>query len=127
MRRRALILPFSLAVLPLSLAALALPSAALASWNVSGSGSGYSRTKTMPAGNAPTANVSNRNVTVSWTASTLSGGGAVDGYIVKRYNGSGQQQTIGANCSGTITALSCTENSVPAGTWKYTVTPVLGN
>jgi hypothetical protein len=113
--------------LSIAVAALAFASAALASWQSSGSGSGYSRAKTIPAGNTPSANVSNRKVTVSWSASTLPGGGAVGGYLVNRYNTGGTQQTIGADCSGTIAALTCTEKAVPAGSWKYTVTPVLAN
>ncbi len=111
----------------IAVAALTLASAALASWQTPGSGSGYVKSKTMPTGNTPSTSVSNRKVTVSWSASTLPGGGAVDGYLVKRYNTGGSQQTIGANCSGTITGLTCTENAVPSGSWKYTVTPVLAN
>ncbi|MGH2965982.1 MAG: DUF7483 domain-containing protein [Solirubrobacterales bacterium] len=110
-----------------AVAALTLASAAMATWQAAGSGSGYAATKTMPTGNTPSASVSNRKVTVSWSASTLPGGAAVDGYQVKRYSTGGTQQTIGANCSGTIAALSCTENAVPSGSWKYTVTPVLAN
>ncbi len=49
------------------------------------------------------------------------------GYLVKRYNSStGVVQTILSACTGTITALSCVESSVPAGSWKYTVTPKIG-
>src|SRR5689334_16629581 len=76
----------------------------------------------MSTGNTPTASVSGRNVTVSWTAT----GGSVpeSGYIVKRYNTSGTLQTIGSACSGTVVGTSCTEAAVPAGSWKYSVTPV---
>ena len=64
--------------------------------------------------------------TVSWAASTLADGAAVDGYLVNRYNAGNTAQTVNAGCSGTIAGLSCTETSVPDGTWKYTVTPVVG-
>src|SRR3954464_6597695 len=104
------------------LGAALCPSASEASWSASGSGSGSAKAKSMPAGNTPTASVSGRNVTVSWTASSFSGGGAVSGYVVKRYNTSNQLQTILSACSGTISALTCTENAVPAGSWRYTVT-----
>ena len=52
-------------------------------------------------------------------------GQSVTGYTVKRYNAAGVAQTVGAGCSGTLTTLSCTESSVPAGAWTYTVTPSL--
>src|SRR3954451_18623291 len=77
------------------------------------------------AGNTPTTSVNVQAVTVSWTASTLSDGRAVSGYVIKRYDaGSGVVQTILSNCTGTVVALTCTENAVPNGSWKYTVTPV---
>ena len=106
-------------------AACGLPAPALGSWSHNGSGHAYSKAMSLPAGNTPTANVSNRDVAVSWTAST--GGAPVSGYIVKRYNTSGTQQTIGAVCSGTIASTSCTESSVPSGTWNYSITPVNQN
>ncbi len=66
-------------------------------------------------------------VTVSWSATTLANGQAATGYLVKRYNSStGVVQTILSACTGTINALSCIESSVPAGSWKYTVTPKIG-
>jgi hypothetical protein len=94
---------------------------ASAGWSTGGSGSGYSGAKTMPAGNAPTASVSGRNVTVSWTAA----GGAVpvDGYVVKRYDPADDQQPAGADCSGTVAGTSCTEHGVEPGDWRYTVAP----
>jgi hypothetical protein len=77
------------------------------------------------AGATPTANASGANVTVSWSASTLANGMAVTGYEIKRYNSSTLAvQTILSACTGVVTATSCVESSVPAGTWRYTVTPV---
>jgi len=113
-----------LPILAAFVALVVCPVAALASWSSSGSGAGYSKASSMPAGNTPTASVSGRNVTVSWTASS---GSQVAGYQVSRYNNSGQLQTIGSACSGTISGTSCTENAVPAGTWRYSVTPVNNN
>jgi hypothetical protein len=69
--------------------------------------------------------VTGHSATVSWTATTLLGQSAT-GYTVKRYDSSGTAQTVCTGCSGTLTALSCTESSVPAGSWTYTVTPSLG-
>ncbi len=80
----------------------------------------------MPAGNTPTTSRSNRNVTVSWSQSSFSGGPAVGGYVVKRYDSSGALQSIGSACNTTITALTCTETAVPPGSWRYSVTPRQG-
>jgi hypothetical protein len=96
---------------------------ASASWMGGGSGSAYSKAAVMPTGAKPTTSVTGRNVTVMWTASTI-GGAPVNGYNITRYNNGGALQTIGAGCTGTISALTCTENAVPAGTWKYAVTPL---
>jgi hypothetical protein len=115
----------SLAVLALATAAAVAPGVAQAAWSGSASGSASAKAQVMPTGNTPTAGVSNRNVTVSWTASTLPGGAAVGGYTVKRYDAStGVVQTIGASCTGTIAGLSCTETAVAPGDWRYSVTPV---
>src|ERR1700759_4096632 len=80
----------------------------------------------MPAGSAPTVTAIGHTVTVNWTAGTVAGQ-SVTGYTVKRYNGAGAAQTVGAGCSGALTVLTCTESSVPAGTWTYTVTPSLAS
>jgi hypothetical protein len=96
-----------------------------ANWNQTGSGAGYSLANTMPAGRTPTASVNVRAVTVSWAAS--SGAVPIDGYIVKRYSTAGVEQAVGASCSGTISGLTCTEQGVPPGDWRYSVTPVRGS
>jgi hypothetical protein len=108
------------------LAMLALASAAAASWHSgSGAGSAYAKSRSLPAGSTPTATVSNRTVTVSWTAT----GGAVpvDGYVVRRFDAGGTEAAVGAGCSGIVNALSCTETGVAPGTWRYTVTPARAN
>src|SRR5947207_423506 len=106
--------------------ALVIPSAAAASWQATGSGSGYSSADALSGGNTPTTSVSGRNVTVNWTAT--SGSVPVTGYVVKRYDASsGVQQTTGSGCSGTIAGTSCTEAAVPPGSWKYAVTPARQN
>ncbi len=64
-------------------------------------------------------------VTISWAASTLSNGQAVTGYQVKRYEATTlASQPILSSCTGTVAATTCAENSVPAGSWRYTITPV---
>ena len=80
----------------------------------------------MLAGNKPSGAVASHNVTVTWSASSFASGGLAPGYQVRRYDGLGNLQAIGAGCSGTISALSCVETGVPTGTWQYTVTPAAG-
>src|SRR2546429_6002006 len=114
-------------LIALAFAAVAPAAAANAAWTQTGSGVQWAKAVSMPTGNTPTAAVSNRSVAVSWTANTMPGGASVSTYVVKRYDTIGNVQTIGSSCSGTISALTCTETSVPGGTWKYTVTPTLSN
>jgi hypothetical protein len=121
MRRRSLPLLLVAAV-------VAFPGGAAAAWVLSGSGSGATKAKTLGSGNQPTASAVLRTVTVTWTASSFTTGGAVPGYVVWRYNaltGVGSQATNG--CSGIVAAVTCTETNVPVGSWQYTVTPAAGN
>jgi hypothetical protein len=105
------------------IAVLGVPATALASWGSPGSGGATTRALVMPTGNAPTVSVLGRNVTVSWPASSFSGGPAVNAYRVRRYNGALVSQPVGPSCNGSVAALTCAEAAVPAGTWTYTVTP----
>src|SRR5204863_6765438 len=59
------------------------------------------------------------DVSISWNAATLSSGGAADGYRVKRSDG-----TTVCGSPTLVTALTCTDASVPGGTYTYTVTAV---
>lgn len=117
--------------LPLVLVAVAVafPGGAAAAWVLHGSGSGAAQAKTLGAGYAPSGSVTGHKVKVTWTASSYTNGGvAAAGYIVRRYDAStGVLQTILSACPGTIVGLTCTESSVPAGTWQYTVTPATAN
>jgi hypothetical protein len=119
-RSRSLVIVFVVAALT------CVGPAALAAWNKSGNGNGRSAATTMPAGNTPTAVVSNRNVQVTWAAVTMPGGSPVEDYRVKRYNTSGVEQTIKGACDVAISTTTCTENGVPSGTWRYAVAPRLG-
>jgi hypothetical protein len=99
-------------------------SAAFASWSTPGSGEGAGAATVMPNGTTPTGVVGGTSVTVSWVASTLPGGSHVEGYVVGRVNAvTGVPATVGSGCSGVVSATTCTEASVPAGTWVYTETP----
>jgi hypothetical protein len=108
--------------------AAGFPGGAAAAWALTGSGSGAAQAKTLGSGNAPSASASGRKVTVSWTASSYTNGGIVAAYVIRRYSvATGIGQAAANSCSGTISALTCTENNVPAGSWQYTVTPAAGN
>jgi uncharacterized repeat protein (TIGR01451 family) len=105
---------------------------ALAYWTGTGEpvdGSGAAVGASVDQGATPTVSLQGTStVQVDWSASTMSDGDPVDGYLVTRYDaGTGAAQTILANCTGTITATSCTETRVPVGSWKYAVTPVVGS
>lgn len=108
--------------------ALAVCGVAQASWSADASGAAATAAKTMPGGNVPSGTVAGNAVTLTWTASTFAGGGAVPGYVVRRFNGITQAEaTVLAACAGVISATTCTENGVPTGTWVYTVTPAAGS
>jgi hypothetical protein len=114
-------------VIAIAAALLVVPTAS-AAWSRSAIGNAAARAKALGTGNIPTATVSGKKVTVTWSASTFSNGGNVPGYVVRRYNAStGVLQTIGASCTGTIAALTCTERNTPNGGWTYTVTPAAAN
>jgi hypothetical protein len=107
--------------------ALALCGAAQASWSVDDAGTAATAAKLMPAGNVPSGSVAGNSVTLTWAASTFAGGAAVPGYVIRRFDSSTQvEATVAAECAGTISATTCTENGVPNGTWVYTVTPAAG-
>ena len=90
-------------------------------------GNGAAAASSVNQGATPTASATGSTVTVNWTATTLANGQSVTGYVVKRYDaGTGAAQTILSACTGTIAAFSCIESGVPNGSWKYTVTPVVG-
>ena len=102
-------------------------SVAWAAWSASPSGQAEAVALTMPAGGTPRAVDSGSSVQLAWPASTFASGASVEGYLVTRYDTATQTpHTPGAGCSGTVTTTSCTETSVPSGSWTYTVTPVQG-
>jgi hypothetical protein len=102
---------------------------ASAAWQSTAGGDGASAAKTMPAGNVPNPpTAAGSNVTVTWSASPFAGGGSVPAYVVRRFNAvTSAESTVLAACSGLVAALTCTENNVPTGSWKYTVTPAAGS
>ena len=118
-----------LAMLAAAVALTVVTATAWAYWSASSEpgGNGAAEASSVNQGATPTANAVGTTVTVSWAATTLGSGTPVGGYVVKRYDSStGVVQTILSACTGTIATLSCVESSVPAGSWKYTVTPKIG-
>jgi hypothetical protein len=115
-----------LALTPLALSLALVPaSSALATWATHGSGTAAGAASVMPTGSTPASTVAGSSVTVSWPASTLPGGAPVGGYIVNRFDAvNGAPATVGSGCNGVVATMTCTEQSVPAGSWVYTVTPV---
>src|SRR4029453_15912479 len=116
-------------------AAIVVAGTAATAWaywttNAAAGSHGSAVASTVNQGPTPTANLAalGREVSVSWGTSTLANGAPVTGYLVKRYPAGGGVGTISpiGTCAGTVAATSCLEDDVPAGTWKYTVTPVVG-
>jgi hypothetical protein len=102
---------------------------AMSLWSAPGTGDGVAKSGTVNSGNAPSATASAGTVTLTWTASTLSTGDPVGGYIVKRYDSTGTtEQTIASGtCALQVAGTTCDETSVPSGTWTYAVTPAFNN
>jgi hypothetical protein len=126
MRRTAVVLIFIFAIV---VATLASGGAAFASWNGTSSAAGASsQAAALPAGPTPGVSTGYTSaVTVSWSATTLSNGAAAGGYLVRSFDTTTHTpRTVGNGCSGTITALTCTETGVADGRWSYTVTPTIG-
>ncbi len=105
-------------------ASVATPVSAL--FDVTAVGVATSATQSVPASTAPVAVASGRDVTVSWSSITLAGGQPATGYVVRRYDLAGVSQTVLSACT-LVMSPSCVEHSVPAGSWKYTVQPLVGN
>ncbi len=116
----------ALKVAIITAALAAVPTVALASWGVTGSGIRLEPRDVRPSRISAHGFGHRSQLAVSWGASTLANGSAVSGYRVTRYNTSNVAQVVGASCSGTVAALTCTEAAVPAGTWTYAVTPMRG-
>ncbi len=106
---------------------LVVPGLALAAWTAAGSGDASTKAFAMPTGDVPAVSVTGRNVSLSWTASAFPNGDPVAGYLVRRYPaGGGPAETVLPGCAGVQNSTSCVESAVPAGDWRYTITPVHG-
>lgn len=102
--------------------------AANAYWQALGSNAGAARADSLQAVAAPLALASSGAASVSWQQGTTAAGRPIARYTVARYASAagGTRVAAGGECAGNIAALTCTEAALPAGTWYYTVTPVLG-
>lgn len=101
--------------------------AASAFWGSVSSGFGAVKADSVAPGAKPGTSVTGSTVTVTWTASTTAAGRSVTGYSIARYSSATGGTRVAAigTCQGTVAGLSCVEANVPAGTWYYTVTPML--
>lgn len=101
--------------------------AASAFWSSVSSNGAAAKSDALAQGSKPSTSVTGTNVSVTWAASTTAAGRSVTGYSIARYgaaSGGNRVPATGA-CAGTVTSLACVEANVPAGTWYYTVTPML--
>ncbi|MDQ0800139.1 OmpL47-type beta-barrel domain-containing protein [Arthrobacter sp. SLBN-112] len=78
-------------------------------------------------GSKPAVTATGAALTVSWAGGTTVNGHAATGYTVTRYSAAsgGTATPATGGCAGTVTTLTCTEQSVPGGVWYYTVTPAI--
>lgn len=103
---------------------------AVAYWSAGpdGGGSGESVATSVDQASTPTASASAGTVTLQWTASTLASGAAVTGYLVRRYAADTlASQPVLTSCDGQQLTTSCTEQGVPPGRWRYSITAVIGS
>ena len=110
---------------------VALLGGSTAAWSIwmphSAPGWGAASATSVGSGAVPSVTHSSGSITLSWTPAALVSGAPVTGYLVRRYSAADlSEQTITTNCAGVITDLECVETGVPAGTWTYTVTPLVG-
>ncbi len=78
------------------------------------------KTAAMPQGNAPSVDRTGKNALLRWVPNTIVPGVKVQSYIVTRV-GQGDPVVV---CDQ-VTTASCRDKLVPAGTWTWTVRPVL--
>ena len=126
-RRRRILTP--LGGLALGLAALAFGGmAAYASWSATGTGNGFATVGTLSAPTSVTSSATYSTVAVGW-AGVAPPTGVLAGYYVTRYAGATPANACGTNPATPATYLApgtttCSDTSVPDGTYTYQVTAV---
>jgi hypothetical protein len=103
-------------VVPVLVPAVLLGEPAWTAWAVSGAATVSIEVATLPTGPTPHATAHGDTVTITWPRTTLG-----HGYEIFRYGAAGEPQHATAQCAGVITTATCTEPTVPAGTWRYTI------
>jgi hypothetical protein len=102
---------------------MAVGGTAWASWAATGLGSGSATTATLaaPSGVSASTSTGATSVTVTWSAPST--GVTPTGYRVDRTNTStgSTAPACGSSGSSLLTTTSCTDASVPDGTYRYTV------
>lgn len=103
---------------------------AWAYWLVQANASTYAAADAIGASAQPTGSANGNTVNLSWPATTTVAGRAVTGYLVNRYaaasGGTAIAVSQGSCAANPVATTGCAETGVPAGTWYYTITPVLG-
>jgi hypothetical protein len=100
---------------------------ALALWTVEGRTTAKSSASQVPASAAPRAKAVGVSVTVSFPEGAKKSDIAIRGFRVARYDGSNLRVDAGSGCADVVEQVSCVEQNVPPGKWRYTVRPVVGN
>ena len=111
--------------------ALAVLGSALPVWALFSAQTSATQTATataLGAGSTPAVAVSGRDLVVSWSASALPGSAPAassNAYTLQRFDSSAPTVAIAPQngCAGTLTALTCREAGLSAGSWTYRVTP----
>ena len=101
--------------------------AATAYWNgTSSTTTSFAAADAVLPGPQPTVSVVGSSAVLTWTATTTASGAPVDGYIVSRSDHNDIPTIVTGDCGATVAALTCSEDDLPSGTWRYTVTPGIG-
>ena len=99
---------------------------AFAYWSATGSGTATASTGTLnaPTGTSASSTAGSGTVSISWTAPV--GGAAPSGYRVSRTPTGGSPVSACGTATTPVTNTSCSDTSVPDGTYTYVVTSILG-
>ena len=116
----------ALAVFVAFAALMGVPDSAWALWTSTGSGTGAGTTSTLvaPSGVGATSSAGSSAAVVSWTAPT--GGVAPVGYRIDRIDTAtgAAAAACGSSATTLLTPTTCTDASVPDGTYRYVVSSV---